>query len=174
MSAAFIEAEMALFAAQAKDVDIIITTALIPGKPAPKLISKEMVESMKPGSVIVDLAALTGGNCELTKPGEVYTTDNEVKIVGYTDLANRMPSQASQLYGTNILNLLKLLAKHKDGTIDINFDDVVIRGVTVVKDKEITWPAPPIKVSAQPQKKAAAPIVKPEPKPMDPRKNMVF
>ncbi|MDF7670109.1 Re/Si-specific NAD(P)(+) transhydrogenase subunit alpha [Orbaceae bacterium ESL0721] len=169
MSAAFIEAEMALFAAQAKDVDIIITTALIPGKPAPKLISKEMVESMKPGSVIVDLAALTGGNCELTKPGEVYTTDNEVKIVGYTDLANRMPSQASQLYGTNIVNLIKLLAKDKDGNIDINFDDVVIRGVTVVKDSEITWPAPPIQVSAKPQQKAATPVAKPEPKPMDVR-----
>ncbi|MCX8638582.1 Re/Si-specific NAD(P)(+) transhydrogenase subunit alpha [Gilliamella sp. B3172] len=170
MSAAFIEAEMALFAEQAKDVDIIITTALIPGKPAPKLISKEMVESMKPGSVIVDLAALTGGNCELTKPGEVFETDNNVKIVGYTDLANRMPAQASQLYGTNIVNLLKLLTKEKDGHIDINFDDVVLRGVTVVKDKEITWPAPPIQVSAQPQQKVAAPVAKPEPKPMDPQK----
>lgn len=170
MSAAFIEAEMTLFAEQAKDVDIIITTALIPGKPAPKLISKEMVKSMKPGSVVVDLAALTGGNCELTKPGKVYETDNNVKIVGYTDLANRMPAQASQLYGTNIVNLLKLLAKEKDGNIDVNFDDVVIRGVTVVKDKEVTWPAPPIQVSAQPQKKVTKPIVKPEPKPMEPGK----
>ena len=168
MSAAFIEAEMALFAAQAKDVDIIITTALIPGKPAPKLISKEMVASMKPGSVIVDLAALTGGNCELTHPGEVYETENKVKIIGYTDLANRMPAQASQLYGTNIVNLLKLLAKEKNGEIDINFEDVVIRGVTVVKDQEITWPAPPIQVSAQPQKPAAKPVVKPEAKPMSP------
>ncbi|XKM14328.1 Re/Si-specific NAD(P)(+) transhydrogenase subunit alpha [Orbaceae bacterium ac157xtp] len=166
MSAAFIEAEMALFAQQAKDVDIIITTALIPGKPAPKLISKEMVESMKPGSVIVDLAALTGGNCELTRPGEVYETENKVKIVGYTDLANRMPAQASQLYGTNIVNLLKLLCKEKDGNININFDDVVIRGVTVVKDQAITWPAPPIQVSAQQKKPAAKPIEKPEPKPM--------
>lgn len=168
MSAAFIEAEMALFAAQAKDVDIIITTALIPGKPAPKLISKEMVASMKPGSVIVDLAALTGGNCELTHPGEVYETENKVKIIGYTDLANRMPAQASQLYGTNIVNLLKLLAKEKNGELDINFEDVVIRGVTVVKDQEITWPAPPIQVSAQPQKPAAKPVVKPEAKPMSP------
>lgn len=168
MSAAFIEAEMALFAAQAKDVDIIITTALIPGKPAPKLISKEMVESMKPGSVIVDLAALTGGNCELTRPGEVYETDNKVKIIGYTDLANRMPAQASQLYGTNIVNLLKLLAKEKNGEIDINFEDVVIRGVTVVKDKEITWPAPPIQVSAQQSKPETKPVAKPEPKPASP------
>ena len=166
MSAAFIEAEMALFAEQAKDVDIIITTALIPGKPAPKLISKEMVESMKPGSVIVDLAAITGGNCELTKPGEVYETENHVKIVGYTDLASRMPAQASQLYGTNIVNLLKLLTKEKDGNINVDFDDVVIRGVTVVKDQAITWPAPPIQVSAQQQKPAAKKIEKPEPKPM--------
>ncbi|WP_392560160.1 Re/Si-specific NAD(P)(+) transhydrogenase subunit alpha [Orbus mooreae] len=168
MSAAFIEAEMALFAAQAKDVDIIITTALIPGKPAPKLISKEMVESMKPGSVIVDLAAITGGNCELTRPGEVYETENKVKIIGYTDLANRMPAQASQLYGTNIVNLLKLLSKEKDGNINVNFEDVVIRGVTVVKDQEITWPAPPIKVSAQQQKPVTKPVAKPEPKPMKP------
>lgn len=166
MSAAFIEAEMALFAAQAKEVDIIITTALIPGKPAPKLISKEMVESMKPGSVIVDLAAITGGNCELTRPGEIYETDNKVKIIGYPDLANRMPAQASQLYGTNIVNLLKLLCKEKNGELDVNFEDVVIRGVTVVKDNEITWPAPPIKVSAQQQKPVAKPVEKPEPQPM--------
>lgn len=170
MSAAFIEAEMALFAEQAKDVDIIITTALIPGKPAPRLISKEMVESMKPGSVVVDLAALTGGNCELTKPGEVFETENRVKIVGYTDLANRMPAQASQLYGTNIVNLLKLLAKEKDGNINIDFDDVVIRGVTVVKEGEVTWPAPPIQVSAQPQKVDTAPVVKVVKEPMAPAK----
>lgn len=170
MSAAFIEAEMALFAQQAKEVDIIITTALIPGKPAPKLISKEMVESMKPGSVIVDLAAITGGNCELTRLGEVYETENKVKIIGFADLANRMPAQASQLYGTNIVNLLKLLCKEKDGNIDVNFDDVVIRGVTVVKDKDVTWPAPPIQVSAQPQKAVVKPIEKVAPKPMSPIK----
>lgn len=170
MSAAFIEAEMALFAEQAKDVDIIITTALIPGKPAPKLITKEMVESMKPGSVVIDLAAITGGNCEMTKPGEVFITDNNVRVVGYTDLANRMPAQASQLYGTNIVNLLKLLAKEKNGELDVNFDDVVIRGVTVVKDSAVTWPAPPIQVSAQQQKPKVAPVAKPEPKPMPAQK----
>lgn len=172
MSAAFIEAEMALFAAQAKEVDIIITTALIPGKPAPKLISKEMIASMKPGSVVVDLAAITGGNCELTKPGKVFETENGVRIIGYTDLASRMPAQASQLYGTNIVNLLKLLSKEKNGEIDINFDDVVIRGVTVVKADEITWPAPPIKVSAQPQKQEAAPVQKAEAKPASPAKKL--
>ena len=104
---------MELYAEQAKEVDIIITTALIPGRPAPRLITKEMVESMKPGSVIVDLAAATGGNCELSKAGEVVVTDNQVKIIGYTDLPSRLPTQSSQLYGTNLVNLLKLLCKTK-------------------------------------------------------------
>lgn len=142
---------MALFAAQAKDVDIIVTTALIPGKPAPKLITREMVDSMKSGSVVVDLASQNGGNCEYTVPGEVVTTANGVKIIGYTDLPGRLPTQSSQLYGTNLVNLLKLLCKEKDGNIVIDFDDVVVRGVTVVREGEITWPAPPIQVSAQPQ-----------------------
>ncbi|MGO2333763.1 Re/Si-specific NAD(P)(+) transhydrogenase subunit alpha [Providencia sp.] len=156
MSEAFIKAEMALFAAQAKDVDIIVTTALIPGRPAPKLITKEMVESMKPGSVIVDLAAQTGGNCELTQADKLVVTDNGVKIIGYTDLPSRLPTQSSQLYGTNLVNLMKLLCKEKDGEIVIDFDDLVIRGVTVIKQGEITWPAPPIQVSAQPQVKPKA------------------
>ena len=134
MSEAFIKAEMALFAAQAKEVDIIITTALIPGRPAPKLITTEMVASMKPGSVIVDLAAATGGNCELTEADKVVVTDNQVKIIGYTDLPSRLPTQSSQLYGTNLVNLLKLLCKEKDGTINIDFEDVVLRGVTVIKE----------------------------------------
>lgn len=170
MSDAFLKEEMRLFEEQAKEVDIIITTALIPGKPAPLLLPKYIVDVMKPGSVIVDLAAITGGNCELTRPDEVVETENGVKILGYTDLAARMPAQASQLYGTNIVNLLKLLAKDKDGQLNINFDDVVIRGVTVVKDGEVTWPAPPIKVSAQPQKKAAEVVAKAEPKPASPAK----
>ena len=160
MSEAFIKAEMALFAAQAKEVDIIVTTALIPGKPAPKLITREMVDSMKSGSVVVDLASQNGGNCEYTVPGEVVTTANGVKIIGYTDLPGRLPTQSSQLYGTNLVNLLKLLCKEKDGNIVIDFDDVVVRGVTVVREGEITWPAPPIQVSAQPQaaaKKVEAP-----------------
>lgn len=129
-----------------------------------------MVDSMKPGSVIVDLAALTGGNCDYTKAGEVVVTDNQVKVIGYTDFPARLPTQSSQLYGTNLVNLLKLLAPNKDGQIDINFEDVVLRGVTVVRDGELTWPAPPIQVSAQPQQKAAAaPVEKKEEKPTDPR-----
>ncbi|MDP2559906.1 Re/Si-specific NAD(P)(+) transhydrogenase subunit alpha [Psychrobium sp. 1_MG-2023] len=155
MSKEFIEAEMALFAEQAKDVDIIITTALIPGKPAPKLITKEMVDSMKPGSVIVDLAAANGGNCEYCQTGELFVTENDVKVLGYTDLPGRLPVQASQLYGTNLVNLLKLLAPEKDGEVTIDFEDEVVRGVTVVKSGEITWPAPPIKVSVTPVKEAA-------------------
>ena len=171
MSEEFNRRALALYAEQAKEVDIIITTALIPGKPAPRLITKEMVASMKPGSVIVDLAAATGGNCELSKAGEVVVTDNQVKIIGYTDLPSRLPTQSSQLYGTNLVNLLKLLCKNKDGQIDINFDDVVLRGVTVVREGEITWPAPPIQVSAQPQQtKAASAVKKEDKKPTDPRK----
>ncbi|MHC6529082.1 Re/Si-specific NAD(P)(+) transhydrogenase subunit alpha [Vibrio proteolyticus] len=156
-----------LYAAQAKDVDIIITTALIPGKPAPKLITKEMVDSMKAGSVIVDLAAANGGNCEYTQADEVITTDNGVKVVGYTDMVGRLPTQSSQLYATNLVNLLKLLCKEKDGTVNIDFDDVVIRGVTVVKEGEVTWPAPPIQVSVQPQTKAVESAKKDE-KPQEP------
>ena len=172
MSEEFNRRALALYAEQAKEVDIIITTALIPGRPAPRLITKEMVESMKPGSVIVDLAAATGGNCELSKAGEVVVTDNQVKIIGYTDLPSRLPTQSSQLYGTNLVNLLKLLCKNKDGQIDINFDDVVLRGVTVIRAGEVTWPAPPIQVSAQPQQqaKAASAVKKEEEKPTDPRK----
>ena len=172
MSEEFNRRALALYAEQAKEVDIIITTALIPGRPAPRLITKEMVESMKPGSVIVDLAAATGGNCELSKAGEVVVTDNQVKIIGYTDLPSRLPTQSSQLYGTNLVNLLKFLCKNKDGQIDINFDDVVLRGVTVIRDGEVTWPAPPIQVSAQPQQqaKAASAVKKEEEKPTDPRK----
>ncbi|MCG8707784.1 Re/Si-specific NAD(P)(+) transhydrogenase subunit alpha [Brenneria sp. 4F2] len=152
MSEAFIKAEMELFAAQAQEVDIIVTTALIPGKPAPRLITKDMVLSMKPGSVIVDLAAQTGGNCELTVADQVTLTENGVKIIGYTDLPSRLPTQSSQLYGTNLVNLLKLLCKEKNGEINVDFEDNVIRGVTVIKSGEVTWPAPPIQVSAQPQK----------------------
>ena len=159
MSDEFIAAEMKLFAEQAKEVDIIITTAAIPGKPAPKLITKEMVASMKPGSVIVDLAAATGGNCEVTKPGELFITDNGVKVIGFTDMANRLAGQSSQLYATNLVNLAKLLSPNKDGEITLDFDDVIIRNMTVSKDGSITFPPPPIQVSAAPQQaKAAAPM----------------
>ena len=150
MSKAFIDAEMALFAEQAKDVDIIITTAMIPGKPAPKLISEDMVKSMKTGSVIVDLAAGGGGNCALTVAGKI-TDVAGVKIIGYTDLVSRLPNQASQLYANNLVNLMKLLTKESDGNIEIDFDDQVIRNMTVVHQGEITFPPPPIQVSAAPQ-----------------------
>ncbi|HEZ0573146.1 TPA: Re/Si-specific NAD(P)(+) transhydrogenase subunit alpha [Neisseria meningitidis] len=169
MSDEFIAAEMKLFAEQAKEVDIIITTAAIPGKPAPKLITKEMVESMKSGSVIVDLAAATGGNCELTRPGELSVTGNGVKIIGYTDMANRLAGQSSQLYATNLVNLTKLLSPNKDGKITLDFEDVIIRNMTVTHDGEITFPPPPIQVSAQPQQtpsEKAVPAAKPEPKPV--------
>ncbi|CAG8999322.1 MAG: NAD(P) transhydrogenase subunit alpha [Candidatus Celerinatantimonas neptuna] len=156
MSQAFIDAEMALFREQAKDVDIIVTTALIPGKPAPKLILADMVELMKPGSVIVDLASANGGNCELTEPGEIVVK-HDVTLIGLTDLSNRLPTQASQLYGTNLVNLLKLLAPEKDGQINIDFEDEVIRGVTSVRNGEITFPPPAIKVSATPKPKETEP-----------------
>lgn len=154
MSDEFIAAEMALFAEQAKQVDIIITTAAIPGKPAPKLITKAMVDSMKPGSVIVDLAALTGGNCEYTVPGESVVTDNGVKIIGYTDLANRLSGQSSQLYATNLVNLTKLLTPNKDGQIQFDFDDAVVRNMTVTHQGKTLFPPPPIQVSAAPAAKA--------------------
>nr|WP_154926285.1 Re/Si-specific NAD(P)(+) transhydrogenase subunit alpha [Pantoea agglomerans] len=170
MSEAFIKAEMALFASQAREVDIIVTTALIPGKPAPKLITEEMVASMKPGSVIVDLAAQTGGNCALTVADQVTVTPDGVKIIGYTDLPSRLATQSSQLYGTNLVNLMTLLCKEKNGEIQVDFDDVVVRGVTVVREGEVTWPAPPIQVSAAPQAAPATakPAVKIEVKPVSP------
>lgn len=168
MSKAFIDAEMALFAEQAKDVDIIITTAMIPGKPAPKLITEAMVESMKAGSVIVDLAAGGGGNCDCTQAGKVVNA-HDVKVIGYTDLVSRLPNQSSQLYANNLVNLTKLLCKEKDGTLTIDFDDVVIRNMTVVKEDEITFPPPPIQVSAAPAatpkpQKQAEPVVEETPK----------
>ncbi|MEQ8659184.1 MAG: Re/Si-specific NAD(P)(+) transhydrogenase subunit alpha, partial [Gammaproteobacteria bacterium] len=155
MSDEFIKAEMALFAEQAREVDIIITTALIPGKPAPKLITREMVESMADGSVIVDLAAEQGGNCELTVPGEVAHAHG-VTIIGFADLPSRLATQSSQLYGTNLRHLLTDLTPEKDGNIVINMDDEVIRGATVVNAGEITWPPPPPKLSAAPAARAAA------------------
>ena len=153
MSPEFIEAEMALFAEQAKEVDIIITTALIPGKPAPRLITAAMVESMQDGSVIVDLAAEQGGNCELTEKDQVVVRHG-VSIIGYTDLPSRLAAQASQLYGTNLRHLLTELSPEKNGEIDVNFDDEVIRGVTVCKGGETTWPPPVPKLSAAPAKAA--------------------
>jgi len=156
MSDEFIKAEMELFAEQARDVDIIITTALIPGKPAPRLITAEMVESMKDGSVIVDLAAEQGGNCELTEPGKV-ALHHGVHIIGYTDLPSRLAAQSSQLYATNLRHLLTDLTPDKDGQIVVNMEDEVIRGATVCKDGETTWPPPAPKLSAAPPKAKPAP-----------------
>ena len=146
-----------LYAEQAKDVDIIITTALIPGRPAPRLITAEMVASMKPGSVIVDMAAANGGNVEGTIPGQAAVTENGVTIIGYTDLAGRLPAQASQLYGTNLVNLMKLLTPGRDGQLTLDLDDVVQRSMTVVRDGVLTWPPPPVPVSAAPVETPVAP-----------------
>jgi NAD(P) transhydrogenase subunit alpha len=166
MSDEFIAAEMALFTEQAKDVDIIITTALIPGKPAPKLITKDMVNSMKNGSVIVDLAAEQGGNCELTLPHDVNVTDNGVTIIGYSDLPSRLPTQSSQLYGTNLRHLLTDMTPEKDGQMTIDMEDEAVRGATVIKEGQITWPPPPPKLSATPVAKQTEPdpVVTEEPK----------
>lgn len=149
MSPEFIKAEMDLFASQSADVDIIITTALIPGKPAPELITERMVANMKPGSVIVDLAAEAGGNCKLTERDKVVVK-NDVTIIGYTDLPSRLAAQSSQLYATNLRHLITDLCPEKDGSIDINMEDEVIRGCTVVKDGEITWPPPAPRISLAP------------------------
>ncbi|MEV3903639.1 Re/Si-specific NAD(P)(+) transhydrogenase subunit alpha [Mycobacterium sp. NPDC050551] len=157
--------EAALYAEQTKDVDIIITTALIPGRPAPRIITAEMVASMNPGSVIVDMAAANGGNVEGTVKDQAVVTDNGVTIIGYTDLAGRLPATASQLYGTNLVNLLKLLTPEKDGQLTLDFDDVVQRSVTVVRDGEVTWPPPPVQVSAAPAAAAkTAPVEAPKAK----------
>ena len=153
MSEEFIAAEMALFAEQAKDVDIIITTALIPGKPAPKLITAAMVESMKPGSVIVDLAAEQGGNCALTEPDRVVEKHG-VTLIGYTDLPSRLAAQSSQLYATNLRHLLTDMCPEKNGELIVDFEDEVVRGATVVKAGEITWPPPAPKLSAAPPPKS--------------------
>ncbi len=153
-----------LYSEQAADVDIIITTALIPGRAAPRLITAADVALMRPGSVIVDMAASQGGNVEGSVHGERVVTDNGVIILGYSDLAGRLPQQASQLYGTNLLNLLKLLTPGKEGTLVVDLEDVVQRAVTVVQDGAVTWPPPPVQVSAAPAT-AAPPPEPPAPKP---------
>ncbi len=159
MSEGFQAAQRQMYATQAKDADIIITTALIPGKPAPKLITAEMVQSMKPGSVIVDMAAEQGGNCELTVPGEAVVRHG-VTIIGYTDLASRLAKQSSTLYATNLLRLTEELCKAKDGHAVVNMEDDAIRGLAVIKDGAVTWPAPPLKAPPAPAPKpaAAAPV----------------
>jgi NAD(P) transhydrogenase subunit alpha len=160
MSDEFIAAEMALFAEQAREVDIIITTALIPGKPAPELITAEMVESMKPGSVIVDLAAEQGGNCALTEPDKIVEKHG-VTLIGYTDLPSRLAAQSSQLYASNLRHLLTDMCPDKDGNLVVDMEDEVVRGATVVNEGKITWPPPAPKLSATPPK--PEPVAAPEP-----------
>lgn len=161
MSEGFQQAQREMYAKQAREVDIIITTALIPGKPAPRLITAEMVQSMKPGSVIVDMAAERGGNCELTEPGKV-AVKHGVTIVGYTDLNSRLAKQSSTLYANNLYRLTEELCKTKDGMINVNMEDDAIRGLTVIKDGEITWPAPALKLPAAAAKPAAVKVAPPK------------
>ena len=170
MSKEFIDAEMALFRAQAKEVNIVITTALIPGKPAPKLWLEDMVALMKPGSVVVDMAAEQGGNCECTKPGEVIE-HNGVTIIGYTDLASRMPNVASELYGTNVWHFLQEMGSAAGFKID--HDNDAVRPALILEGGELRWPPPkpkdvpkpaeaakPAAAGAKPPE-AAAPVAKP-------------
>ena len=155
MSEGFQQAQREMYAKQAREVDVIVTTALIPGKPAPKLITAEMVQTMKPGSVIVDMAAEQGGNCELTVPGEAVVRHG-VTIIGYTDLVSRLAKQSSSLYANNLLRLTEELCKTKDGNINVNMEDDAIRGLTVVKEGSITWPPPPPKIPPAPAAKPAS------------------
>ncbi len=174
MSDDYNSAAARMYAEQALDVDIIVTTALIPGRPAPLLITADMVASMKPGSVIVDMAAANGGNVEGSVADKMVVSANGVRIIGYTDLAGRLPTQASQLFGTNIVNLMKLVTPAKDGQLTLDMDDVVVRGMTVSKDGDLLWPPPPVQVSAVPAIAAAPPpIPVKEPKKPNPTRNFV-
>ena len=167
MSQEFIDAEMALFREQAKDIDIVITTALIPGKPAPKLVNPDMLDLMAEGSVVVDLAAEQGGNCFATKAGEV-TEYKGVKVIGYADLPSRLPQQSSRMLGANFYHLLDDMTKERDGQLVLNMDDVVARGTTVVHQGEKIWPPPALEPSPTPKSSAtpaaATPVI-PQPKP---------
>jgi NAD(P) transhydrogenase subunit alpha len=163
-----------IYSEQAREVDIVITTAAIPGRPAPRLLTAADVASMKPGSVIVDLAAGSGGNVEGSVAGERVVTPNGVVILGYTDLAGRLPGQASQLYATNVLNLLKLVTPAKDGMLALDFDDIVQRSITVTRNGETTWPPPPVSVSAAPPAASTAPPVAVAPTKQRPRLRMAL
>jgi NAD(P) transhydrogenase subunit alpha len=165
MSEDFSRRAAEMYAEQAEDVDIVITTALIPGRPAPRLITEDMVARMRSGSVIVDMAAAQGGNVAGSVADEIVVTANGVSIIGYTDLPGRLPAQASQLYGTNLVNLLKLLTPGKDGRLVLDLDDVVQRSMTVVHGGQKTWPPPPVQVSAAP---APAPVPAAEVEPAPP------
>jgi NAD(P) transhydrogenase subunit alpha len=163
----------AMYDEEAVRADIVITTALVPGRPAPRLITAETVAKMAHGSVIVDLAAANGGNCELTVADQKVVTSNQVTVLGYTDLAGRLPAQTSQLYGTNIVNLVKLLTPDKDGRLVLDLEDPVIRGMTVVEDGRLLWPPPPVQVSAAPTPAAVTPAAPPSPpRPPDPRRKI--
>jgi NAD(P) transhydrogenase subunit alpha len=177
MTAAQEAATAAMYDEEARNADIVITTALIPGRPAPRLITAETVAAMRTGSVIVDMAAANGGNVELTRTDEEVVTDNLVTILGYTDLAGRLAAQTSQLYGTNVVNLFKLLTPGKDGVLVLDLDDVVVRGITVAKDGESLWPPPPVQVSAAPAAPTGSSVATPadppppvEKRPPDPRR----
>ena len=163
-SEAYDRAAAALYSAQAREVDVVITTALIPGRAAPRLLTAADVASMKPGSVIIDMAAAQGGNVEGSVDGERVVTDNGVVILGYSDLVSRLPAQASQLYGTNLVNLVKLITPGKDGRVVLDFDDIVQRSITVVRGGESMWPPPPVQVSAAPPAAADAAAPAPAPK----------
>ena len=172
-------ATAAMYDEEARAADIVITTALIPGRPAPRLIKAETVVAMRPGSIIVDMAAANGGNVELTRADEKVVTDHLVTILGYTDLASRLAAQTSQLYGTNVVNLLKLLTPGKDGQLTLDLEDVVQRGMTVVRDGELMWPPPPVQVSAapapaptQPDQRVDGAAGRAEPRPPDPRRKV--
>src|SRR6478735_5156987 len=150
MTAGQVAATAAMYDEEARAADIVITTALIPGRPAPKLITAETIAGMRTGSVIVDMAAANGGNTELTVTDEVVVTENGVTIIGYTDLPGRLAAQTSQLYGTNIVNLLKLMTPEKDGVMTLDLNDVIVRGITVADQGGTLWPPPPVQVSAAP------------------------
>ena len=166
-------ATAAMYDAEARAADIVITTALIPGRPAPTLIAADTVAAMRPGSVIVDMAASNGGNVVGTVAGESVHTANGVTIIGYTDLASRLAGQASQLFGTNVVNLMKLLTPGKDGVLSLDLDDVVQRGMTVARDGELLWPPPPVQVSAAPVTEAVV-AERPQKAPPDPRRRLIL
>ncbi|HEV2797217.1 MAG TPA: Re/Si-specific NAD(P)(+) transhydrogenase subunit alpha [Nocardioides sp.] len=167
-------ATAAMYDEEARAADIVITTALIPGRPAPLLVTADTVAAMQPGSVVVDMAAANGGNVAATVKDERIVTDNGVTVLGYTDLAGRLAAQTSQLYGTNIVNLLKLLTPEKDGRLTLDMDDVVQRGISVTRDGEVMWPPPPVQVSAAPAGGGTAvlPVEKAPPTPPDPRRRL--
>jgi len=163
-------ATAAMYDEEARAADIVITTALIPGRPAPQLITAETVAAMAPGAVVVDMAAANGGNVAATVKDERVVTANGVTVLGYTDLAGRLAAQTSQLYGTNIVNLLKLLTPEKDGALTLDMDDVIQRGIAVTREGETMWPPPPVQVSAASTTTQVMPVEKVPPKPVDPRR----